>query len=124
MTFESFTTTKGFCHISNQKLIFSLDNCTYKVSDIELLMHNLKSVVKLFFAIGLFCFSYQSFDNNKIYSGTLNLIIGLLFFYEIINFIKKRNYFIRKIILINTIRKIDLESNNTIKVNYLNEKIK
>lgn len=122
MTFESFKTNKGFCHISNEKIVFSLDNSTEKVSDIEILKHNVKSFLKLVFAIGLFYFSYESFNNHKMYEGILNLIVGLIFLYEIINFIKKWNYFIRKRISKNTIRKVNLESNNIIKINYLNEK--
>jgi hypothetical protein len=122
MTFESFKTTKGFCHINNEKIVFSLDNFTEKVSDIEMLKHNTKCILKLAFAISLFYFSYESFNNHKIYNGILNLIIGLIFLYEIINLINKWNYLIRKRISKNTIRKINLESNNILKINYLNEK--
>lgn len=67
--FESFRTNIGYCHIGNENLVLSLDNDIEKVSEILLFKHNGIIFLKLVFAIGLFFFSYDNFNNHKITEG-------------------------------------------------------
>ncbi|WP_136666806.1 hypothetical protein [Flavobacterium sp. H122] len=122
MNFHTYKTNIGYCHINNELIAFSLDNTTDKVSDNFIYKEYGKSFIKIIFTFILFYSSIDGFKTDKVSTGIISSLLGLLFLIDILNFVRKKDYLFKKRILKNTIQKINGDKRNEIEITYLNEK--